>query len=207
MRGRALFGGAAFLAVVALWQRPPIPRVGVPANARSSCEAVAGLSRMLHISMEVPDRAGRLLPPDLLGATDPSIAQDNIDAVICRPGYSRSVRPPYAVTAPLKRRMMDAQHPGEPMSAYERYHSIPISLGGAPLDARDLWLEPRQVLANAGDKNVLVYVLWRLVCTGQIPLKVAQDDIYHDWARAYPLYATPANIQKFHFRHGGTNPD
>lgn len=180
MRGRALFGGAAFLAVVALWQRPPIPRVGVPANARSSCEAVAGLSRMLHMSMEVPHRAGRLPPPDLPGATDSSIAQDNIGATICRPGYSRSVRPPYAVTAPLKRRMMDAQHPGEPISAYERDHLIPISLGGAPLDARDLWLEPRQGLANAGDRNVLAYVLWRLVCTGQVPLKVARDDICHD---------------------------
>ncbi len=103
--------------------------------------------------------------------------------------------------------MMDLQHPGEPMSAYELDHLIPISLGGAPLDKRDLWLQPRQGQANAGDKNVLAYVLWRLVCTGQVPLKVAQDDIRHDWTRAYQLYATPANIQKYHFRHGGRNPD
>lgn len=93
---------------------------------------------------------------------------------------------------------MDAQHPGELMSAYELDHLIPISLGGAPLDARNLWLQPRQGQANAGDKNVLVYVLWRLVCTGQVPLKVAQHDIRHDWTRAYQVYATPANIQKYH---------
>ncbi len=216
MRGRALFGGAAFLAVVALWHRPPVSRMGVSADARSSCEragagevceAVTGLSLVLHSSMVPTDRAGRLPPPDVPGATDPAITQGNIAATICRPGYSRSARPPYAVTGPLKRRMMDAQHPGESMSAYELDHLIPISLGGAPLDARDLWLQPRQGQANAGDKNVLAYVLWRLVCTGQVPLKVAQDDIRHDWTRAYQVYATPANIQKYHFRNGGRKPD
>jgi hypothetical protein len=103
--------------------------------------------------------------------------------------------------------MMDAQHPGEPISAYELDHLIPISLGGAPLDARDLWLQSRRGPMNAGDKNVLAYVLWRLVCTGQVPLKAAQYDISHDWIRAYELYATPANIRKYHFRHGEQGRD
>jgi len=96
---------------------------------------------------------------------------------------------------------MADQRPGEPLSAYELDHLIPISLGGAPFDARDLWLQPRRGPMNADDKNVLAYVLWRLVCTGQVPLKVAQYDISHDWTHAYQLYATPANIRKYHFRH------
>ncbi|WP_457355354.1 hypothetical protein [Sphingomonas sp. UYP23] len=96
---------------------------------------------------------------------------------------------------------MDAQHPGEATADFELDHLIPISIGGAPLDMRDLWLQPRQAQANAGDKNVLAYVLWRLVCTHQVPLKIAQHDISHDWTRAYQPYATPENIQKYHFRH------
>ena len=66
---------------------------------------------------------------------------------------------------------------------------------------RDLWLQPRQGPANAGDKNVLAYVLWRLVCTHQVPLATAQHDTGWDWTRAYQLYATPKNIAKYHFRH------
>ncbi len=95
----------------------------------------------------------------------------------------------------------DAQHPGEPMAAYELDHLIPISLGGAPLHRRDLWLQPRSGEANAGDKNVLAYVLWRLVCEHQVPLRTAQRDISRDWTRAYQIYATPENVAKYHFRH------
>lgn len=102
---------------------------------------------------------------------------------------------------------MDRHHPGEPMADYELDHLIPISVGGAPLDHRDLWLQPRHGRANAGDKNVLAYVLWRLVCTRQLPLEVAQRAISHDWTRAYEIYATPENVARYHFRHGGQDSD
>ena len=210
MKGRALLGGAAFLAVVMLWHRPTAIQVSDRADARSSCEqagagelceAVAGLSQTLRNPMVSLTGAGRLPPPGVPGAADPAITQANIDATICRPGYSRSARPSYAVTGPLKRRMMNAQHPGERLADYELDHLIPISLGGAPLDARDLWLQPRQGQANAGDKNVLAYVLWRLVCERQVPLATAQEAISRDWTKAYETYATPENVAKYHFRY------
>lgn len=163
---------------------------------------MAGLRRVVDMAFIPLRDPSRLPPPDVPGAVDPTITQANIGRTICRPGYARSVRPAYAITGPLKRRMMADQHPGEPLSAYELDHLIPISLGGAPLDRRDLWLQPRQGPMNADDKNVLAYVLWRLVCTRQVPLDVARYDISHDWTRAYQLYATPANIRKYHFRHG-----
>ena len=103
--------------------------------------------------------------------------------------------------------MMDSQHPGEAMADYELDHLIPISIGGAPLDPRGLWRQPRGGQANAGDKNVLAYVLWRLVCTHQVPLATAQREISHDWTRAYQLYATPENIAKYHFRHAEEQRD
>lgn len=215
MRMRAFFGGAAILGAIILWHPPAQDHDPIGSNvfgcARagdgSVCDAVAGISKAFNTSIVPSRRVEYLPPPETPGAIDPFITQDNIDATICRPGYARSARPSYEITGPLKRQMMDAQHPGAPISAYELDHLIPISLGGAPLDKRDLWLQPRQGPSNAGDKNVLAYVLWRLVCTGQVPLKVAQYDISHDWTHAYQIYATPENIQKYHFRHGTENRD
>ena len=96
---------------------------------------------------------------------------------------------------------MAAQHPGESRADYELDHLIPISIGGAPLDQRNLWLQPRRGRANAGDKNDLAYVLWRLVCEHRVPLGTAQRGISRDWTQAYATYATPENIGRYHFRH------
>ncbi len=209
VRARALFGGAAFLGAVGLWHAPPASWPIVTADARSQCEtagagelckAVAGLSKLLDQPTASLHGVDRLPPPGVPGAIDPSVTQGNIDTTVCRPGYSRSVRRPYAVTGPLKRQMMAEQRPGEPMADYELDHLIPISLGGAPLDARNLWLQPRRGQANAGDKNELAYVLWRLVCDRRVTLATAQRSISQDWIKAYATYATPKNVEKYHFR-------
>lgn len=215
VRIRALLGGAAFLAAAVLWHRSSLdhgtagsdPLGCTASNDGSICDAVTGISKAINSPLLSGNRAEMHPPPETPGATDPAISQANIDQTICRPGYARSARPAYAITGPLKRRLMDAQHPGERMTEYELDHLIPISIGGAPLDRRDLWLQPRQGPANAGDKNVLAYVLWRLVCTHQVPLATAQHDIGRDWTRAYQLYATPENITKYHFRHSEQERD
>ncbi|WP_267347133.1 hypothetical protein [Sphingomonas sp. GM_Shp_2] len=134
---------------------------------------------------------------------DDAVTQVNIEGTVCVPGYSRAARPAYAVTAPLKRRMMTEQHPGEPLSAYELDHLIPISLDGAPLRSSNLWLQPRSGQANAEDKNVVAYVLWRLVCERQLPLADAQHAMRTNWIDAYRIYATPKNIERYYFRHAG----
>lgn len=171
------------------------------------CDATAGLSRALHDPILLLNRADLLPPPDVPGAVDPSVTQANIDATICRPGYARSVRPSYAITGSIKHRLMSAEHPGEPMADYELDHLIPISIGGAPLNRRDLWLQRRRGQANAGDKNGLAYVLWRLVCEHRVPLVTAQRDISRDWTAAYQTYATPKNVSRYRFRHGGAEPN
>ena len=197
------------IAAVALWDRPFHSRPN-SSQGRSSCEqsgigdlcgAAIGLSNALHDPVFRASPPASLPPAEVSGATDPAITQINIGTTICRPGYSGSVRPSYAITGPLKRRLMEAQHPGASAADYELDHLIPISLGGAPLDQRDLWLQPRGGQANAGDKNVLAYVLWRLVCEGRVPLVTAQADISNDWIKAYQVYATPENVAKYHFRH------
>ena len=210
MRGRALLGGGALVAAVALWHRPSVEeRAGH--NERGStcsgtrtgyfCDAITGLSKALRDPLLPMNHGGVLPPRETPGAVDPRITQANIDTTICQPGYAGAARPPYSVTGPLKHRLMQAQHPGEPLDEYELDHLIPISLGGAPLDQRDLWLQPRRGPANADAKNILAYVLWRLVCDHQVSLATAQRAISSDWTKAYQLYATPENVTRYHFRH------
>jgi hypothetical protein len=54
------------------------------------------------------------------------------------------------------------------LSGYEEDHLIPLALGGAPYDTRNLWPEPRATADgwNADVKDELEAVLSRLVCTG-----------------------------------------
>jgi hypothetical protein len=207
---QAITGGLALLIAIGFWYRPfddkRAGRRGEVSACRVAathdfCDAVAGLSTALRNPFLRVDQTGILPPRDTPGAVDPSITQANIGTTICRPGYARSVRPAFAVTAPVKRRLMDAQHPGESFADYELDHLIPISLGGAPLDLRDLWLQPRRGQANAADKNALAYVLWQLVCERRVPLRTAQQAIRRDWTKAYDTYATPENVARYHFAH------
>ena len=214
MRLRAVLGGLAIIATVALSRRPSGLAGAewkrsscIAAGAAGFCDAVAGLTAALRNPMLCPNRAGVLPPPGTTGAIDPAVSQANIDGTICRPGYARAARPAYAVTDAYKRHLMDVQHPGERMADYELDHLIPISIGGAPFDARDLWLQPRLGQANAADKNDLAYVLWRLVCEHRVPLRTAQQAISTDWTRAYAIYATPGNIARYRFRHGDADND
>lgn len=210
LRARALLGGVMIIAAVVLLHEPRKSSATAQTDDRSSCaaagagyicDAVTGLSTALHHSI-LPLQGDVLPPRTVPGAIDPDITQANIDTTICRPGYARSARPPFAVTDALKRRLMAVQHPGEAMADYELDHLIPISIGGAPLDRRDLWLQPRRGQASAGDKNILAYVLWRLVCEHRVPLGTAQDAIARDWIEAYDRYATPENVARYNFRHG-----
>lgn len=141
--------------------------------------------------------------PDVPGATDQAVTPENIDSTICVSGYARSVRPPYSFTGPIKRQLMRSRHPGERYSGYELDHLIPLSLGGAPADPRNLWLEPWTGPMNAGDKDALEFVLWRLVCQHEVPLRMAQRAIAGNWVEAYRRYATPQNLSRFHFNHSG----
>ncbi len=168
LKPQAFSGGLVLLIAIAIWYRPFDDKRAVRRGEVSTCsvaathdfcDAVAGLSTALRNPFFRVDGTNILPPRDTPGAVDPSITQANIGTTICRPGYARSVRPAFAVTEPIKRRLMDAQHPGESFADYELDHLIPISLGGAPLDLRDLWLQPQRGRANAADKNALAFVL------------------------------------------------
>lgn len=117
------------------------------------------------------------------GATDPRVTQANIQQTICVPGYTRTVRPPVRVTSQIKKDRIAAYNApgGAPM--YELDHLIPLELGGAPSDIRNLWPEPWDGIEGAHVKDTRENVLHRQVCTGKVTLADAQKQMAADWRR------------------------
>ena len=64
---------------------------------------------------------------------------------------------------------------------YEEDHLIPLELGGSPRDPKNLWPQPRGGNPNASVKDALENSLHALVCSGRVPLAVAQEAIAWDW--------------------------
>ena len=117
------------------------------------------------------------------GAADPHVTQANLASMVCRPGgYTKSVRPPVAVTRVEKRAALAAYGDTGPASDFELDHLVPLSLGGSPNSPRNLWPEPGSV-PNPKDK--LEGALQDLVCADRMPLADAQQAIATDWVAAY----------------------
>ena len=76
-------------------------------------------------------------------------------------------------------------------SVEEYDHLVPLELGGAVNDPRNLWPEPDYAI-RAGfylnPKDHLERALNRLVCSGRMTLDSAQLLIARDWVGAYRTY-------------------
>src|SRR6266536_5239168 len=124
--------GAAALAVAVLAALPT-----APASAETrTCLVVGG-------------RADASCTP---GAFNPDVSQATIDDTICVSGYSGSIRPPASYTTRLKNQQKPAYGEARVANAdLEEDHLVPLSLGGAPRDPRNLWPEPRSGAAPGGE--------------------------------------------------------
>jgi hypothetical protein len=122
------------------------------------------------------------------GALNPEVTETTLRSTICVRGWTRTVRPPQQYTSALKRQQIrEFGYVDRRMADFEEDHLIPLGLGGAPYDPRNLWPEPRAAADgwNADVKDELEAVLSRLVCTGRVPLAEAQQAIAADWIAAY----------------------
>ncbi len=122
------------------------------------------------------------------GALNPEVTQATIGSTICVPGWTRTVRPPEQYTSALKRRQIrEYGYADQRMSDFEEDHLVPLVLGGAPYDPRNLWPEPRSTADGwtARVKDDLEAALGREVCSGRVPLAEAQQAIAADWIAAY----------------------
>ncbi len=76
--------------------------------------------------------ASGVVPAYLL---NPAVTEATIAATICTPGWTATVRPSSSYTTALKRRQLPAN---ANLADYEEDHLMPLALGGAPRDERNL---------------------------------------------------------------------
>jgi hypothetical protein len=161
-----------------------LPYSSAPASAvqrqppAGSCHASgSGLNQL-------PDR--RCTP----GAVNPAVTPATLGGTICRSGWTATVRPPERVTEPEKLASLRAY--GESgASQYEYDHLVPLELGGAVNDPRNLWPEPDYGGAHGfylNPKDRLETALKHLVCGGRLTLAEAQRQIAANWVAAMHRY-------------------
>ena len=116
------------------------------------------------------------------GAISRAVTQGNIHSTICRSLYTRTVRPSASVTEPEKRASLAAYGDAGPLHDYEYDHLVPLELGGAPNDPRNLWAEPGR---TPNPKDELENRLREMVCSGSLSLPTAQREIASNWVALY----------------------
>jgi hypothetical protein len=115
------------------------------------------------------------------GASNPQVTQANVGSTICRPGYTRQIRPPRAITDAEKRSAAASYGYTGRLSGAEYDHLIALALGGDPNDSRNLWVEPGN---SPNPKDDIEVQLAKMVCSGQVSLAAAQRAIASDWTTA-----------------------
>ncbi|WP_294538207.1 hypothetical protein [uncultured Rhodoblastus sp.] len=147
---------------------------------------IAEISTRFSISLAVWLIATAAIAAEPTGlALNPAVTQATITETICTAGWTRTVRPYVADMKRIKAEMLAAV--GEPIerrNQYELDHVVPLALGGATIDRRNLSLQP---IGEAREKDAIEVCLSWLVCQGKIALEDAQSAIFEDWRQAGEL--------------------
>jgi len=123
------------------------------------------------------------------GALNPVVRQETIDQTICVPGYAKGVRPATRYTNGVKQMLFQRAHMNPALAqTYELDHIIPLALGGHPRKVENLALQPWEGENGAKRKDRLEVKLQCLVCSNQVTLREAQQEILEDWQAAYHKY-------------------
>jgi hypothetical protein len=108
------------------------------------------------------------------GALNPKVRQSTIKKTICKSAWTTKIRPPVSYTNALKiKQMVLYEETGSP-SEYEEDHFIPLELGGATRNPKNLWPEPR---SQSKLSDPLETSLKRKVCKHVMTLKKARATI------------------------------
>lgn len=150
-------------------------------NALMAHPAGATAATCTQSDLPLPD------PACTPGATNPDVAQSTINSTICVSGWTSTVRPPTSYTNPLKvQQIAEYGYTDTSTADYEEDHMIPLELGGAPRDPKNLWPEPRKADtgSTAATKDSVENNLKTMVCDGAAQLAAAQQAIATDWQTA-----------------------
>jgi hypothetical protein len=188
---------AGAIGAVALSCAPAVPLASHGQSHRGSGEPLAASAAPANVIQPRPSPGscharglGMFSLPDprcTPGAIDPAVTQRSIASTICREGFAASERPPESITEPEKRASLAAYSDPGPLRDYEYDHLVPLELGAAANDPRDLWPEPG---ASPNPKDALEDRLNELVCRRRIGLVYAQRLIATDWVAAYRRYVS-----------------
>lgn len=119
------------------------------------------------------------------GATNPDVTQDTIDDTICVPGWTATIRPSTSYTNKLKKQgIVDYGYSDTSLSSYEEDHFLPLELGGAPKDPKNLWPEPHDGDQNSYSKDSVENAVKKAVCAGKATLSDAQHAMLSNWTTA-----------------------
>lgn len=158
----------------------PTPAPGTPASLQlptAKCHLRVGGGN--YLDGWLPD------PHCTPGVTNPSVTQANISSTICKSGWTATVRPTESYTAKLKvQGISDYGYRNTSTTGYEEDHYIPLELGGSPTDPGNLWPEPSVHYHNS--KDGIENQLREEVCSGYMPLALAQEAIQHNWTMLPP---------------------
>ena len=155
--------------------------------AQGSCHAI-GTGRYSR-----PDRA---CTP---GSLNPAVTQATIDRTICasRAGPRRCA-PRRSITEQEKAASIAAYGDTASLGDYEYDHFVPLELGGATNDPRNLWPEPG---ASPNPKDTVEDELRQKVCDGQIALGRGAARDRHQLGAARPPRVAPAERASSPRRH------
>ena len=122
------------------------------------------------------------------GAVDPAATVEKV----CTPGYSQTVRN----VSHNKKLVVYGSYGIPPHTGkYEVDHLISLELGGSN-DIKNLWPQSYETQPwNAHVKDKLENKLHEMICSGQMPMKDAQDAIAKDWISAYCKYVSSVNCK------------
>jgi hypothetical protein len=146
----------------------------LPFGAATVAEASTTRAARCHVSADGrPDKA---CTP---GVFNPDVTQATIRSTICVPGWTRSVRPPASYTDTLKRQqIIEYGYIDTNPRHYEEDHLVPLALGGAPRDPKNLWPE---LGASPNPKDKDEFDLYKKVCAGSMTLDTARTAILAKW--------------------------
>jgi hypothetical protein len=124
------------------------------------------------------------------GTVNPAVTQATIGATICKRGWTATVRPTPSVTDREKLASLSAYGVG-PAARFEYDHFVPLELGGAVNDPRNLWPEPDYPPPTGfylNPKDRLETALKHRVCAGRMTLASAQREIATNWVAAFARF-------------------
>ncbi len=97
---------------------------------------------------------------------------------VCLPGWTKSVRPYVREMRTIKAKFLAAiGESHEHRNRFQLDHRIPLALGGATINRRNLMLQP---MAIALEKDAIERCLAVAVCDGRLALDEARTAIWRD---------------------------